>query len=1200
MKRGRKRLDLIAVLESGGYPARYLERLQAATIGAWTGGLPCPVDTHRRNPTPAAGIIDEDGSGAIKCHACGPTWQARELAELLSLDSSLIRTATGAAARRASAPAKPATIDVPGGWPAWVAEAQTNRAVTRYLIGRGFSLELANAVIDAGAVGYKLDDPRPLYLPLWRDSATAPASMMRRAVAPGTAAAGPKRLSNADAGLVAGTPVLLGDMPIAALFEDVLHLGEGELDTLVLSGLREIGLLQGGVLGGQGSGSPKAFSALATLAQRRKSIPKAVYVWTDPDSKGAKYLDAAAIAFEAIGAHVYRVPLPRGCDVNDVLRDEGADALASRLDRAWRYLTVIRSTADAAGATLEHEILSGLELPATTTIIAAPPGTGKTTVKKNIGRRVLAGELDMGGPLVFSVGTKPEQRELELYLQTKAKHPEDVYAVPSKAAVCELQTTAYQTAGISVNCAGCVLLSRCPIPDRRRCAGGAKIVIVVHAMARVGRDTGIIDPIWRTVVDDHGTITEQLTASIEGLRGLLDLDEEIHTELLDLLSDETLRAAVDWAIKRLEYWTPARIARLALSGDPEAGDRRPVRHGFGRPLRIPKESREAWLPTLQRVLDEWPVNLRGPEAALASANAPWPSFRALSALCRLFEAPATTKTVWVNPSADEPEDRAARISVETVDRLITDGHCVMLDASMLRLRRQASEVTAGACRFVDVQVPAKPGSDLLFRKSPEFTRQKLRRDARRRINRIFADIKLWRDKHRPNKHIKVGLVVPKFLTELEGERLRLRSDLMDCVPAWVEDLSVLYTGNVRGKNDLENCDVTVVIGSSRNLDAMAATAQTLRANADEIKGALQDTDAEQAIGRARLIRRTTTVFYYAKRRPPVVHGLNWQEYAIKDFDVARGQKSTALDWFKSDEVQAHGLLSAPSSVLRMLEARDGHQKRQQLRGCGRPTPLKQSIEWHRARTTLESLDKGSVRRALSALKREGVELHRHEVPQALVRGGAGGRAAVVWVIKDSFADKRLLDLLTDAAPLPLWSPTATGAKAGSPMAQPSGIQVPDWQEGSVEIGRMLLAVGDSYRAPPGPWTAESKLADIPMAAALTRAGSQRLARGKPTPMKHHNDSPAPIGVFGFVTPDTRTDDAEPPSPRTVELCKQWLASSWPQRVTDSYALKHLVEQWCGEYIPNGALLAAAIELGIPVQRDSGQNGRLVPGLLMAG
>jgi hypothetical protein len=36
----------------------------------------------------------------------------------------------------------------------------------------------------------------------------------------------------------------------------------------------------------------------------------------------------------------------------------------------------------------------------------------------------------------------------------------------------------------------------------------------------------------------------------------------------------------------------------------------------------------------------------------------------------------------------------------------------------------------------------------------------------------------------------------------------------------------------------------------------------------------------------------------------------------------------------------------------------------------------------------------------------------------------------------------------------------------------------------------------------------------------------------------------------------------------------------------SYHLKHLVEKWSNEYIPNGALIAAVIHLGIPYEKHS--------------
>ncbi len=56
-----------------------------------------------------------------------------------------------------------------------------------------------------------------------------------------------------------------------------------------------------------------------------------------------------------------------------------------------------------------------------------------------------------------------------------------------------------------------------------------------------------------------------------------------------------------------------------------------------------------------------------------------------------------------------------------------------------------------------------------------------------------------------------------------------------------------------------------------------------------------------------------------------------------------------------------------------------------------------------------------------------------------------------------------------------------------------------------------------------------------------------------------------------------------------ETCKRWLSEvsrikSFNQRHT-SYGYKHMVERWANRYVCNGAFIAAAIALKIPIQRS---------------
>lgn len=92
-----------------------------------------------------------------------------------------------------------------------------------------------------------------------------------------------------------------------------------------------------------------------------------------------------------------------------------------------------------------------------------------------------------------------------------------------------------------------------------------------------------------------------------------------------------------------------------------------------------------------------------------------------------------------------------------------------------------------------------------------------------------------------------------------------------------------------------------------------------------------------------------------------------------------------------------------------------------------------------------------------------------------------------------------------------------------------------------------------------------------------------------------------IATFGFTNSQTRKRDGKP-TREEIDTCKRWLQlwtdprKTWPADASDvgSYALKHAVERWAGVYIPNGALLAAAAELDLPVRRShaGSPNGEL--------
>lgn len=64
---------------------------------------------------------------------------------------------------------------------------------------------------------------------------------------------------------------------------------------------------------------------------------------------------------------------------------------------------------------------------------------------------------------------------------------------------------------------------------------------------------------------------------------------------------------------------------------------------------------------------------------------------------------------------------------------------------------------------------------------------------------------------------------------------------------------------------------------------------------------------------------------------------------------------------------------------------------------------------------------------------------------------------------------------------------------------------------------------------------------------------------------------------------------DPPPEKQIALCVEWLKLYITPRRTvntkaSSYGLKHTVETWAGEYISNGAFIAAAQRLGYRIHR----------------
>lgn len=83
-----------------------------------------------------------------------------------------------------------------------------------------------------------------------------------------------------------------------------------------------------------------------------------------------------------------------------------------------------------------------------------------------------------------------------------------------------------------------------------------------------------------------------------------------------------------------------------------------------------------------------------------------------------------------------------------------------------------------------------------------------------------------------------------------------------------------------------------------------------------------------------------------------------------------------------------------------------------------------------------------------------------------------------------------------------------------------------------------------------------------------------------------------LSCYGFGVPascaDAWRDGLDPADLEQIATCGVFLAGLATvepgRRSAGSYALKHRVEGWAGRYIREGALIAAAVALGVPLKR----------------
>ena len=77
-----------------------------------------------------------------------------------------------------------------------------------------------------------------------------------------------------------------------------------------------------------------------------------------------------------------------------------------------------------------------------------------------------------------------------------------------------------------------------------------------------------------------------------------------------------------------------------------------------------------------------------------------------------------------------------------------------------------------------------------------------------------------------------------------------------------------------------------------------------------------------------------------------------------------------------------------------------------------------------------------------------------------------------------------------------------------------------------------------------------------------------------------------ISEKGVVADELASLEPAPQESQT-ELCRQWLSRAKPTTASklSSFWVKHVVENWAGTPISNGALIVAAHAAGFPLSRD---------------
>ena len=311
--------------------------------------LPCPVVPHKKQgnnwgsgmcyPPGASGPEDP---GGFTCRNCNQTWTAKQLARELNVTDEVLsgreRYVPPRTTKRPKKEVKVEPIEINDIWVKALAKGAQSQHLFAYFRRRWGNDDLADEVVQFSGwpAGFKQDywDAYPehrLLVPL-RDRDGAVVSGVRRFTGYGDTKIKSLRIKNEMVGLDTGTPVWFGDPPPAAMkyaAGKTLYIAEGEIDTLLLMSLRELNLIEGGILGscGGSAASPRWWDETAKLVD---SPPNSVVIVMDADTAGDKYWQKSANAFP----NARRVILPDGYDLTDVLKKHGKEEILSLLAAA--------------------------------------------------------------------------------------------------------------------------------------------------------------------------------------------------------------------------------------------------------------------------------------------------------------------------------------------------------------------------------------------------------------------------------------------------------------------------------------------------------------------------------------------------------------------------------------------------------------------------------------------------------------------------------------------------------------------------------------------------------------------------------------------------------------------------------------------------------------------------------------------------